>query len=57
MQKDWFAIFKVKIIARAHVIKYDNFYCIVLTADPFATKPGLLVVSYGQIGLLYSRSR
>ena len=39
MQKDWFAIFIVKVLWP----KYDNFYCIFWTADSFATKLGLIV--------------
>ena len=46
MQKDWLAIFKVKITARAHMIKYDNVYYIFWTADPFASKLGLIVHSH-----------
>ena len=43
MQKDWFAIFKVKVTARPHMIKIWQLYCIFWTADPFATKLGLIV--------------
>ena len=43
MQKDWFAILKVKVTARAHMIKCNNFYCLFWTADPFATRLGLIV--------------
>ena len=63
VQKGWFAIFKVKVTAKAHMIKYDNFYYIFWTADPFPTKLCLIEqcyksrVFYGEIGLLYSRSR
>ena len=35
MQKDWLAMFMVKVTARAHMINW--------TADPFATKLGLMV--------------
>ena len=38
MQKDRFAIFKVKVTA-----KYDNFYCIFWNVDSFATKLGVIV--------------
>lgn len=34
IQKRWFAIFKVKV--RSHIIKYNSFYHVVWTADPFA---------------------
>ena len=43
--------------------KYDNFYCIFCTADPFATKRGLIVHYHKpecpmkKIGLLHSGSR
>ena len=65
MQKDWFAIFKVKFTATVQELiwsKYDNFYCIFWTADPFATKLGIIVHYHkpmfcGEIGLLCSRSR
>ena len=43
VQKDWFAIFKVVVTARAHMIKIDNYYGVFWTADPFATKLGLIV--------------
>ena len=43
LQKDWFASFKVKVTARAHMIKSDNSYCIFWTADPFAVKLRLIV--------------
>ena len=43
MQKDLFVIFKVKVTTRVHRSKYDNFYCIFLTTDSFATKLGLIV--------------
>ena len=41
MQKDWFAIFKVKVIAYNQ--NYDSFCYICWTADPFATKLDLMV--------------
>ena len=37
MQEDWFAIFKFRVTVRAHLIKYDRFYHICLTADLFVT--------------------
>ena len=43
MQKDLFAIFKVKVTATALMIKIWQFYCIFWIADPFATKLGLMV--------------
>ena len=45
MWKNW-CIFKVKVTARAYIIKYDNFCCICETSAPFATKPGLMVNHY-----------
>ena len=36
-------IFKVTVTGRAHKSKYDRFYCIFLTADPFTTELGLIV--------------
>ena len=38
MQEDWFAIFKVKVTVRAHIIRYDCFYHICWTSDLFVTK-------------------
>ena len=40
MQKDLFAIFKVKVTAWAHNLwsEHDSFSCLFWTADPFATK-------------------
>ena len=38
MQKDSFAVFKVKVTERAHVIRCVCFYHINWTADPLATK-------------------
>ena len=38
MQKYWFAVFKLKVMMRVHIIKYDCFYHIYWTADPFATR-------------------
>ena len=46
LQKDWFAIFKVKVTARAHRSNYDSFNYIFRTADPFATKLGLILRYY-----------
>ena len=46
MKKKRFAIFKVKVTARAHVIKIQIFYYIFQTAGPFATKLGLVVQHY-----------
>ena len=43
LQKAWFAIFKVKVVARAYMIKNDSFFYTFWTADPFATKFGLIV--------------
>ena len=43
MQKDWIAIFKVKVTARVLLSEYDSFYYVHLTADPFASKLGLMV--------------
>ena len=37
-EKDWFAILKVKVIARAHMIKLWHFLLYILTANPVATK-------------------
>ena len=41
-QKDWFAVFKVKVTVKNNKLKYDFLICY-LTADPFATKLGLMV--------------
>ena len=43
LQKDWFAIFKVTVTARAHKIKFWQFLLCLWTADPFDTKLGLIV--------------
>ena len=43
MQKDWFAVLKVKVTARAHMIKLWHFLLYILTANPVATKLGLRV--------------
>ena len=43
MQKDWFDIYKVKVTARAHMIKTWQFLHIFRTADSFATKLGFIV--------------
>ena len=41
MGKNWFAVFKVKVRARAFLSLSDSFYPIFRTADSFAIKPGL----------------
>ena len=41
-QKDWFAVFKVKVTVMDNIIKIDLFKNIIGTADPFATKLGLM---------------
>ena len=46
MQKDSFAVFKVKSQKGLVWSKYDSFYYILWTADPFATKLGLIVRYY-----------
>ena len=62
MRKKMFAIFEVKVTARAHTIKYDSFYCIFWTDDSLATKLGLVVRHHKpecfveKQGLLRSRS-
>ena len=38
MQKDWFAVLKVRVTVWAHITNYDCFYTICWTADLFATK-------------------
>ena len=42
MQKDWFAIFKVKVSARAHMIKIWQFLLSFWTADSFAARLALI---------------
>ena len=42
-QKNWFAIFKVKVTARAYIIKICPFLLYRLLFDVFATKLGLMV--------------
>ena len=63
MQKDWFAILKVKVTARAHMFKIWQFLPYLLNCLIFcyqiwfdSTLPQARV-SYGEIGLLCSRSR
>ena len=60
--KDWFAVFKDRVTAVVHTSKYDSFYYIFWTAEPFTSKLILIVhyhkpKSYGKNGLLCSRSR
>ena len=43
VQKDWFAIFKVKITARAYRSKYDCFCYILCDTGLFATRVCLIV--------------
>ena len=43
MKKDLFAVFKVKVTARAHMVRNDSVYHIFWTADLLALKLGLLV--------------
>ena len=42
MQEDWFAVFKFKVTVMDNIIKIDLFKNIIGTADPFATKLGLM---------------
>ena len=44
--KDWLAVFKVKVTAGAHMIRMQQFHYIFWTADPFATRLGLMVHYY-----------
>ena len=59
--KDWFAVFKVKVTLKSHVIKYNCFYQLYLIADLYATKFNWMVSEAGlscvKLGLLCSRSR
>ena len=63
MQKDWFTIFKVKVTARAHMIKIWQFLLYVLNFWSFCYQTwfdstlSLARVSYGEIGVLCTRSR
>ena len=64
MQEDWFAVFKFRITARGHLIRYDCFYHICWTAGLFATKFNWTVHHHQsaeafciKIWLLFSRSR
>ena len=41
-QKDWFAVFMVNVTVKANIIKIWFFSYIIWTADPFATKLGLM---------------
>ena len=43
MQKYWWTVLKVKVIAVLIWSKYDSFYYICWTADPFPTRLGLMV--------------
>ena len=38
MQEDWFAVLKVRVTVRAHLIKDVCFYCICQTVDLFVTR-------------------
>ena len=42
-QADWFAVFKFKVTARAHLIRYDCFCHVSWTADLLATKVNWMV--------------
>ena len=44
MWEDWFAVFKFKVILRAHIIEYYCYYHIYWTADLSATKFNWLVL-------------
>ena len=63
MQKDWFAIFRVKVAARAHMIKIWQFLLYLLNCWPFCYQTWFASIYhkpecfYGEIGLLCSRSR
>ena len=41
-QKDWFAFFKIKVTVMDNIIKIYFLKYFILTADPFATKLGLM---------------
>ena len=59
MWKKKFAIFKVNVTARAHVIEDDSCYYVFWTVDSLATKLGLMIHIIGQSDfskLLHSRS-
>ena len=43
MQINWFAIFKVKVTAKAHILRFDCFYYVFWASDPLATKLDLMV--------------
>ena len=45
-QKHWFAVFKVKVTVKNNIIKSWLLYFIIWTADPFATKLGLMAQHY-----------
>ena len=45
-KEEAFSIFKVKVTARAHMIKCSSFYCIFWTADSLATKLGVTILNW-----------
>ena len=63
MLKDWFAIFKVKVTARAHMIEIWQFLLYFLNCWPFCCQTWFhdtlswARVCYEETGLLWSRSR